>query len=52
MGMFIELLGYIFIVLVLTTITTVLIMAIARFIFYLAQKMDNKLFKKEETCKN
>ena len=46
MEMFIELLGYILIVLVLTTITTVLIMIIARFILYLAQKMDNKLFKK------
>lgn len=44
MEMFIELLGYILIVLVLTTITTILIMVITRFILYLVQKMDNKLF--------
>lgn len=48
MKMFIELLGYILIVLVLTTITTISIIVIARFILYLALKMD-KFFKK--TCK-
>lgn len=44
MEMFIELLGYILMVLALTTITVILSMIIIMFILRIAQKMYNRLF--------